>query len=244
MSLQAALTALVLPPLGFVLLAALLALWGRRGARIAAAACAGAVLILAMPFTSTWLLVVASRDKRPVPETPPGAIVVLGAEAARGVEGPEVGTLTLERLRAGAGLHRATELPVLVTGGVVSPNTPPIATLMARSLGRDFGIPVRWEEHEAGDTASNARASAALLKREGLDTVLLVTHGWHMPRARDSFVRAGMQTHPAPVRRQLPADGTTAGDWVPRPDHLLDSWYALREMLGRAVYAVRDGGAS
>nr|WP_302474141.1 YdcF family protein [Roseococcus sp. MDT2-1-1] len=211
---------------------------------MAAAACAGAVLVLATPYVSSWLLVAASLDERPVPAAEPRAIVILGGEVARGNEGPEVGALTLERLRAGAGLQRRTELPVLVTGGVVAPRTPPIATMMARSLDRDFGVPVRWEEKEAGDTAGNARGSAALLKREGLDTVLLVTHGWHMPRARDAFVRAGLQTHPAPVRRQFPADGAGLGGWLPRPDHLLDSWYALREMLGRVVYAVRDGETS
>ena len=44
------------------------------------------------------------------------------------------GFLTLDRLRAGAALHRRTGLPILVTGGSLQPDRPAIATVMADSL--------------------------------------------------------------------------------------------------------------
>jgi hypothetical protein len=32
-----------------------------------------------------------------------------------------------------------------------------------------------------------------------------------------------------------------ASDWLPRPDHLARSWFALREWAGLLVYRLRDG---
>ena len=62
-----------------------------------------------------------------------------------------------------------------------------------------------------------------------------------MARAVEAFRRSGLVTYPAPVRPLRLPDGR-AGDWMPRPDNLATSWYALREWLGRLVYALRDGG--
>jgi uncharacterized SAM-binding protein YcdF (DUF218 family) len=256
MSLQAFLTALLLPPVLFVLAAltgGILA-WRDRehqaGRSLLVAAAALGVLLLATPFVSGHLIASLEHDltaETTVSETaavvPPAAIIILSAEVARRAGGaePEVGPLTLERLRAGAAQHRRTGLPVLVTGGPIQRGDPPLAALMARSLAEDFGVPVRWIESHARDTRENAEFSAALLREAGIRAAWLVTHAWHMPRSHEAFARAGVATRAAPVRIDKRPNGACWSQWVPRADYLGTSWFALREWAGRLVYALRDG---
>jgi uncharacterized SAM-binding protein YcdF (DUF218 family) len=171
----------------------------------------------------------------------PGAIIILAGEAAYTRGTPEVGPLTLERLRAGAALHRRTGLPLLVSGGPLRGGDPPIAALMAASLVADFGVAVGWVEDRSSDTRDNAVFSAAMMRREGIHAAWLVTHAWHMPRAQEAFGRADFTTLAAPVRLDRVPDGRLQ-DWLPRPDRLAQSWYALREWAGRIVYLIRDRG--
>lgn len=243
--LQSVLTALMLPPVALVLVGlvgGVLAWRGwRPGAAIAVLA-AGSQLLLATPLAAG--LLVASLE-REVPSTVPAqaetpvAIVVLGAEVARGRGTLEVGPMTLERLRAGAALHRRTGLPLLVTGGTLEQGRTPIAELMAQSLSADFGIAARWVEDRARDTRENASLSAAMLRDAGVRSAYVVTHGWHMPRTRDAFDRQKFTVVAAPVRIGRVPEGI-ASDWVPRADHLAQSWLVLREWAGRFAYAVRD----
>lgn len=251
MSPQGVATTLLLPPLLLVLVSiacALGLLVLRRGRRVLAAAVLAAGLgqvLLATPYVSASLRLGLQREvPRPSDAAAPsaGAIIVLSAEAVRTEDGEEVGPLTLERLRAGARLARATGLPLLVTGGPAGPGRPSHAELMARVLAEEFGLPVRWVEPRAPDTAGNARFSAAMLRAEGIGAAYAVTHAWHMPRALEAFAREGFTALPAPVRRDRAPEGILA-DWVPRPDHLGQSWLALREWAGRLVYALRDGPA-
>ncbi len=249
MSLQAVLSSLFLPPLLLVvavLLLGLLAWRGSRRAGLLAALCALLVLVLATPLAA-GLLLASLEAKVPrgafaVPDCDgPGAIVILSAEVARGQHGVEVGPLTLERLRAGAALHRRTGLPILVTGGALGRNDIPVAFLMQRSLTQDFGVPVRWVEPRATDTAQNAVNASAMLRAEGICAAYVVTHGWHLPRALEAFARQSAPAAlPAPVRFRRMPEGKQLSDYVPRVDHLVESWFALREWTGRLVYAIRD----
>ena len=52
----------------------------------------------------------------------------------------------------------------------------------------------------------------------------------------------GLGLVPVPVRIDRVPDGR-ATDWLPRADHLGDSWFVLREWAGRLVYRLRDGPA-
>jgi uncharacterized SAM-binding protein YcdF (DUF218 family) len=242
---QYLLTTLLLPPLLLVLLAfggGIAAWWGRRWGGLLAAAAALGLLLLATPQVAGLLVASLEREvATPAAGPPPEAIIVLGAEAVRDRDGRfGVGPLSLERLRAGAALHRATGLPLLVTGGRLEPEGTPLAALMAASLAEDFGVAVRWREEAAADTRQNAVFSAALLRVEGVGAAYVVTHGWHLPRALEAFARAGFAVQAAPLRLLAVPKGRAA-DWVPRADHISMSWYMLREWAGRLVYALRDG---
>ncbi|WP_338663925.1 YdcF family protein [Pararoseomonas sp. SCSIO 73927] len=243
--LRQVLTSLGLPPLGLAIACVaggLLAWRGSRMAGLGTALAASLLLLLATPAVSALLMASLEREiaaPAPALRAAPAAIIVLGAEVTHTRHGAEVGPLTLERLRAGAALQRRTGLPLLVTGGVLSPGDPALATLMARSLADDFGTPARWVEPRAGDTRDNAVFSAAMLRAEGIGAAFVVSHAWHLPRALEAFGRAGLETVPeapdlaAAPRFDLP-------HWLPRVDRLVESWFALREWAGRLVYAIRD----
>lgn len=167
----------------------------------------------------------------------PQAIVVLGAGIYK--EAPEYGgdsvdALSLERIRYGARLHRQTGLPVLVTGA--GPGTRSVAQSMRRALTEDFGVPVRWVEEWARTTHENATRSAAMLRAEGIETIYLVTHAAHLPRARQSFARAGLAVVPAPTVFTASGSESVLRRLIPRTTTLVRSHYALHELVGRLWY--------
>jgi len=225
---------LAVPPVSLMLAVLLGGLVALRGTRIGAwvAVLAGALLLaLSTPLVSGLLLLSLDAPARPAGAPPPAAILVLGGDTRSGRDGADVGPLTLERLRRAADLQRETGLPLLVTAGVTAPGAPPLAELMRQTLEESFRVPVRWIEPAAHNTAENASRSAAILSREGIASVLLVTHAWHMRRARTEADRAGLVAWPAPVHADRIPDGRP-NDWMPRPDHLAMSWFALHEWTG------------
>jgi uncharacterized SAM-binding protein YcdF (DUF218 family) len=240
------LAALVLPPTGPLLLAlAGLALLGRRPrlGRALAWLGTGALLILSLPVVSQALL--RSFEAPALDLRRPGAaqaIVILGGGVRRNaVEfgGDTLGRLTLERVRYGALVARTTGLPVLVSGGSVYGGTAE-ATLMKRALEQEFNVAVRWSEERSRDTRSNAAQSAAILVQAGIRRVILVAHGFDMPRASAEFASAGLQVTPAPT---VGAGDRLAFDHpvelLPSMSALQGSYYALYELIAGAVLRLR-----
>lgn len=240
MSINTILTALLLPPASLAL-AALLALAlirGRLGRGLAALGLVGLIL-LSLPVVSMALL--ASLDApAEASELPPQAIVVLGGDVFRIADPPGavLGSLSLERVRAGAELQRRTGLPVLVSGGVVDDLPITVAALMAESMTGDFGVPVRWTETKSPTTWENAEYSAQILAAVGIDRVYVVTHAWHMRRSLLSFRRFGMQAVAAPVRPD-PWPTFRPGEFMPRTSAWVNSFYAMHEWVGLAYYSIR-----
>jgi len=254
MSLNALATALLLPPANLLVPCAagllLLRRWPRTG-RLLLAAGLGGLLLLSLPLVSKALIVSLEQGLplRPAagdppgalpgapPGAPPGAIVILSAEALVNDGALEPGPLTLERLRAGAALHRRTGLPILVTGGRAGEGPDTLAGAMARSLAADFNVPVRWTETASQDTRENAVLSAPLLLRDGVRSAYLVTHAWHMRRSVLAFAGTGVAVTAAPVRMDEGPDGR-GSDFIPRARSWLDSYWALHEWVGIAAASV------
>ncbi|MEJ5211646.1 MAG: YdcF family protein [Burkholderiales bacterium] len=238
------LKAFLLPPGSLLVMLVLgLALWRRRP-RLVRALCLAATLALgalSLPVVSASLLGMLAGKPTPLPNLDRAqAIVVLGA--GRYQNAPEYGgdtasSLALERLRYAARLARASGLPVLVSGG--SPEgRDPEALFMKAILEEEFGIPVRWVEPASRNTWENAHFSQTILAGEGIRRIVLVTHAWHMPRARAAFEGAGLEVVPAGTRFYAPR-GDLLSDWLPDARALLDSSHALHELVGLAWYRLR-----
>ncbi len=240
----------LLPPGNLILGLLILLLMLRRRRRACQAVALlgiGMLYALSTPYFAGWLMLSLHWYPPLLPEaaTPAEAIVVLSAGRERAAPmygGDTLDALSLERVRFAARLHRASGLPLLVSGGPPAgpARMPAMATLMAEALVEDFGMPVRWREAASTDTAENAIFSTRLLRGDAIGRFHLVTHGWHLPRAMMAFRAAGLDAIPAPAsHRGVPQ--LTVGALIPSAQALADSAYAMHEWLGMAQYAVRLG---
>jgi len=115
------------------------------------------------------------------------------------------------------------------------------AETMRQALETDFRAAPRWVESESLNTRENAQRSRALLARDSIDSVYLVTTAWHMPRATRAFERAGFQVIPAPTGYTSLTPSPLA--WIPSAQALRSTHIALREWLGEAWYRLDSGRA-
>ena len=118
------------------------------------------LLAFSMPATSAFLLRnlhhSPTLDLRQVSGAQ--AIVILGGgmvEDAPEYGGAALGILTLQRVRYGARVARATGLPVLVSGGPTM-TLPAEALSMRDALVDEYGVAVKWVEPRSRNTHENA----------------------------------------------------------------------------------------
>ena len=232
---------LLLPPAnGLALLLLAFLLRKRRGA-LAMALLGGALLFVqSLPIAARALIASLEAQAGPVFSNAEGAgaVVILGSGVNIDAEeygGDTASERSLTRLRYGVHVARQTGLPILVTGGKLPRTSRSEAEIMAGIAESEFGIAVRWQEDQSMDTADNARLSAAMLKAEGIERIVLVTHAFHMPRARQLFAAEGLSVVAAPTdfkgRNRQPL---TVFDFLPQPRAMQNSYYALHEYIGIA----------
>ena len=240
--------ALFLPPLNIALLAgigwAVSGRWPRTGRALVVASFI-ILLTLSMPIVGRNLLALLEDRGQAAPPlvAGPAAIVVLGGGTYIGAPeygGDTVKSLTLERLRYAARIQRRTGLPVLVTGGHIGGHRPE-GRLMREVLEGEFGVPVRWVEDQSENTRQNAIFSAAILRRAGIDTVYLVSHAWHMPRAVPEFARTGLHVVPAPTGFSTDGEVNTFS-FLPQARALVYSYFAMHEAVGLVWYRLTTRG--
>lgn len=231
-----------MPPLSLLIVGGVGWLLRKRSPRVGRALMASALavlVLLSMPLVSAFLL----RALQPAEALDEarldhgcGAIVVLAGDAQ--LFAPEYGAascgpLTLERLRYGARLARATKLPLLVSGGAPRAGVRSHAAMMKEALERDFGLEVKWIEERSANTRENLANSAEILRGAGVSRAYLVTHAWHMPRAVEWARSAELDVIAAPTSFRAPADLRFA-TFLPSAKALRESTWALHEWLGRA----------
>ena len=234
-------SAFLLPPLNLILLGAIGVLLLKRRPRVGKVLVVFALALLyllSIPFVAETAL-----QKL---ETPPvlnrfnsiQAIVVLGAGTyfnAPEYGGHTVNRFGLERIRYAARLHRLTGKPVLATGGAPLGSGSSEAAQMRDVLEKEFQVPVNWIEETSGNTRENAYKSFAVLKRDGITHIALVTHAWHMPRAAREFEQAGFKITPAATAFTTRYK-TDLFAFIPTAGALQKSQLFLHEVIGMLWY--------
>ncbi|MDO7907715.1 YdcF family protein [Paenibacillus sp. JX-17] len=197
----------LLPPGLFILLflPAVIWLW-RRQRRIATVLLALTTLLY---LTSTGLfseaLVRGLERQYEQPAAVHGdVLVVLGAGATQGTpdidgKGNLLGSAA-NRLLTAVRLHRATGLPILFSGGQVFPDSGNEADIAHRQL-LALGVPEQdiLIENTSLNTEQNAENTAVILQQNHLQQPVLITSGFHLPRAVLQFEKAGIHVQPIPT---------------------------------------------
>jgi len=111
------------------------------------------------------------------------------------------------------------------------------AVLMKKALEDEFGVEVRWVEASSRNTHENAVNSAKILRQAGIDSAILVAHGFDMRRAEAEFAAAGLKVIPAPTG--IPgATYDNPLELLPSVGALQGSYYALYELLANTARGI------
>jgi uncharacterized SAM-binding protein YcdF (DUF218 family) len=245
--------ALFIPPMCFVCLFFLGVFLAKKRPRIAKTMRIISLTILfAMGTNQGALLLITPLENMTPPLTEVSAndaqaIVVLTAGRIQnavelgGHDTPDY--VALMRIRYAVKLHRQTQLPILVTGGIGQADgyDESLAAEMARVFEEDFLVPVKWREEASTTTGENAKFSAPILKQAGVKKILLVTDALHIHRSRLAFEKAGLEVIAAPTmflsHRSPWRLGLRNVD-----EYFRQSTYAMHEWLGLIWYRLSNQG--
>jgi len=221
--------------------------WRRLGRRLLAGAFLALLIVGLTPVSEALIIPLEGRFPRPdLGRGPPvaGIIVLGGSEDSRAMPPRELAGLneTAERITEAVALaRRFPEARVVFTGGTAALLERPLpeATTMGRLL-TALGVPPSrlTLEDRSRDTYENAVFTRRLVEPRPGERWLLVTSGWHMPRAVGAFRRAGFAVEPWPV------DFRTSGRlelWFNSglPEGLRRMDLAMHEYVGLLVYHLR-----
>ncbi len=207
----------------------------------------GSTTLLLFCFSPFSNFLLNKLEKYPALELPvivnsEQAIVVLsaGIQPFRKEFGREIGgAATIQRNLYAAFLYKQVNLPVLVTGGLFKHSELSEAAAMAATLTNFFNVKVTWQERQSKNTAENAIYSAAILKENGIGSIYLVTHAWHMPRAVMMFEEQGIKVTPAPTLFNAEVINPDWKYYIPNLPALSKTKIALHEYIGIIWYKFR-----
>lgn len=199
---------------------------------------------LAMPPLSYELIHSLEQDPALQPEKLPkdvGAIVILGAGIDRFAPeyaGASLEGKALERLSYGVYLARQSQLPILLTGGNSTNPETQEASVMKKILEGLFQVSAKWIEGQSANTHENAVNSFKILGPENITKIVLVTHAWHMPRAKRAFEKAGFTVVAASTGFAHHSRFFVWSHFIPTIEAYEKSYLALREYLGQMFYRI------
>lgn len=150
-----------------------------------------------------------------------------------------VSSHSLQRIQYASWLHKKTNLPILLSGGSVFNEPTPEAVLMNQAILSHFDVAPSWIESQSKNTAENAIYCSEILKANKISEILLVTHAWHMPRAKRLFEQQGISVISAPTAFLSRTTYNRLSDYLPSALALKNSQLALHEMLGNLWYRLR-----
>lgn len=171
------------------------------------------------------------------------AVLVLGGGIRQDVPeyaGPRPNDVSQERLLFGIWLAKQLNAPLGYSGGIgwtAKRQIDTEAAVAARVARDDHALPLRWAEDQSRDTGENAALTLPLLRKDGIKTLVLVTHDMHMPRSLQAFRReAGdaITVVAAPVGQRRDAISTWQ-DWRPSSSGLARVNYAVYEWIAQVA---------
>jgi uncharacterized SAM-binding protein YcdF (DUF218 family) len=214
----------------------------RRAGRWLVVGAAGIGIIGGFSPLSTWMILPledrfprADLSGRPIA----GIVILGGAEDARvaAARGTHALNMSAERMTEAVALARQfPDARVVFTGGSIEVlRTPAFEADAARRLLADLGIDGERVvfDREARNTAENALYAKRLANPKPGERWLLVTSGWHMPRAMGLFRKAGfdVEAWPTDYRTVGPKDAwapfTSVAGGLQRLDFVTKEWLGL-----------------
>ena len=231
-----------------LVIAVLVALWShKRTAVLFSVLGLGWIVMWSLPITSLYFggkletrfayFEAASAPRADV-------IVVLGgntqANRANWFEPYNRATAT-DRIDRAAALYFAGRAPkILLSGGALEGKVSE-ARIMAKVL-RQRGVPesALILENDSRYTYENAQFSDRVMQHAQLKRALLVTSALHMPRARATFIKRGIDALPASSAPQITLpDDEHLNPWLPHIRSLEASRTIIKEYLGLLGYWMR-----
>lgn len=241
----------LLPPMLFLCLAliglGISLMWKKLGVAVAGVSIL-ILFLLSLPVTASLLM--QGLQTEPALEEQSiskalknvDALVVLGG--GRRFNTSEFGKdtaseLTLERLRYTAWIAKRTGLPLIVSGGKRAKENQAEAELMQEILQKEFVVIVDHLESTSRNTYENAKYTSEILADNKMKSIALVTHAWHMPRAKKAFEYFNIKVIPAPTAFYGLASTLVASDFMPSAHALLYTSLAFHETIGELWYEFR-----
>ena len=206
----------------------------------------GVLLVCGSPL-ATELFLRHERQYLPVtmeftPEV--DAIVVLGGTIGLPIEPRVNSEIGGNRLLHAFRLYKAKKAGIIiVSGGNVFPQREiKSEAFYTAELLQEWGVPeeVIFVEGGSRNTHENAIATKKLMELRQIDKILLVTSGFHMPRALATFRAAGIDAIPAPSSYSI-VDYSRPPilNWMPSLGNLRKMQAVIHEKLGILVYRYR-----
>lgn len=172
------------------------------------------------------------------------AMIILGSGVENALEYANKHALSdssLSRLQYAVYLYNKTHLPIITSGGNRDRTASTEAGLMKEALTNLYHVPVIMTESNSHTTRDEAALLAPLVKSQGIKTVYIITHAWHMPRSmltfQHFFTPLGITVIPAPMGYSLLQSGGEAfSNYLPLLRALNISVAALHEYVGILWY--------
>lgn len=238
--------ALLLAPLGMGLLLGVLALaaaslrWRKAGFVLGCVAVAW-VYVWSTPWVSTQAraAIESAHPARLAADVASAPVaVVLGGGVASPVPPvrlmPDLGN-SADRVWYAAQLYRAGKVRRIVLSGGVDSRIGGLSEAESmRVFIRDLGVPdaALFLEKDSVNSRQNAVQVAHLLRKWGVDRMLLVTSALHMPRARRLFEAQGLVVIPAATDHEAVDTVWEIRKLLPDAEALDGSGKAIKEWVG------------
>ena len=110
-----------------------------------------------------------------------------------------------------------------------------------KKAAKDFGIPTDkiLLTKIVSNTAEEAKAVKSIIRSEGINSILLVTSSYHMPRAELLFRQQGIDLETFPVGFKALGHNINWLHFLPSAAGLKKTSNAVREFIGRLYYKVK-----